>query len=184
MVSLSATLSPATSTHFNWLLLCCCLLYLTVNKVFFILNQIHVFKAFEIPHKISYPYIERCLFQSQIKIQELLDLRARQSFWNAPWALIQFKMCHLTSIENPIVEIRRSYDRLISTMGFPILVRWHLYTESGPSSLSGRTSKSRPWDIELYSNNHRAADAPIKFKNNTMIATPKFVALIYHAIFW
>ena len=35
----------------------------------------------------------------------------------------------LTSIGNPIVEIRRSYDRLISTMGFPTLVR-HLYIES------------------------------------------------------
>ena len=42
------------------------------------------------------------------------------------------KRCHLTSIGNPIVEIRRSYDRLISTMGFPILVRRHLYIESGP----------------------------------------------------
>ena len=41
--------------------------------------------------------------------------------------------CHLTSIGNPIVEIRRSYDRLLSTMGFPILVRRHLYIESGPS---------------------------------------------------
>ena len=30
------------------------------------------------------------------------------------------------------MEIRRSYDRLISTMGFPILVRLHLYIESGP----------------------------------------------------
>ena len=30
------------------------------------------------------------------------------------------------TIGNPIVEIRRSDDRLISTMGFPILVRWHL----------------------------------------------------------
>ena len=39
---------------------------------------------------------------------------------------------HLTSIGNSIVEIRRSYDRLISTMGFPILVRSHLYIESGP----------------------------------------------------
>ena len=39
---------------------------------------------------------------------------------------------HLTSIGNPIVEIRRSYDRLISTMGFPMLVRRHLYIESGP----------------------------------------------------
>ena len=30
------------------------------------------------------------------------------------------------------MEIRRSYDRLISTMGFPILVRLHLYIELGP----------------------------------------------------
>ena len=43
---------------------------------------------------------------------------------------------HLTSIWNPIVEIRRSDDRLISTMGFPILVRWHLYIESGLLSLA------------------------------------------------
>ena len=48
------------------------------------------------------------------------------------WRLIHFNKCHFTSIGNPIVEIRRSYDRLISTMGFPILVRWHLYIESGP----------------------------------------------------
>ena len=34
------------------------------------------------------------------------------------------------------MEIRRSYDRLISTMGFPILVRWHLYIESGPCYLA------------------------------------------------
>ena len=43
-------------------------------------------------------------------------------------------LCRLTSIGNSIVEIRRSYDRLISTMGFPILVRKHLYIESGPRS--------------------------------------------------
>ena len=29
------------------------------------------------------------------------------------------------------MEIRRSYDRLMSTMGFPLLARWHLYIESG-----------------------------------------------------
>ena len=40
--------------------------------------------------------------------------------------------CHLTSIGNPIVEIRRSDDRLISTMGFPILLRRHLYIDSEP----------------------------------------------------
>ena len=50
------------------------------------------------------------------------------------------KRCHLTSIGNPIVEIRRSYDRLISTMGFPILVRWHLYIESGPRYLHMKQS--------------------------------------------
>ena len=43
---------------------------------------------------------------------------------------------HLTSIGNPIMEIRQSYDRLISTMGFPILVRCHLYIESGPRYLT------------------------------------------------
>ena len=37
-------------------------------------------------------------------------------------------------IGNPILEIRRSYDRLISKMGFPILVRCHLYIESRPWS--------------------------------------------------
>ena len=46
------------------------------------------------------------------------------------WALIQNKC--LTRIGNFIVEIRQSYDRLFSTMGFPILVRWHLHIESGP----------------------------------------------------
>ena len=54
----------------------------------------------------------------------------------ATWQNVQgpdsIRRCHLTSIGNPIVEMRRSYDRLISTMGFPILVRWHLYIESGP----------------------------------------------------
>ena len=42
------------------------------------------------------------------------------------------KRWHLANIGNPIVEIRRSCDRLISTMGFPILVRRHLYIGSGP----------------------------------------------------
>ena len=34
------------------------------------------------------------------------------------------------------MEIRRSYDRFISTMGFPILVGWHFYIESVPWSSS------------------------------------------------
>ena len=47
-----------------------------------------------------------------------------------PW----FNICHLIIIGNPMLEKRRSTDRLISTMGIPILVRWHLYTESPPNS--------------------------------------------------
>ena len=40
--------------------------------------------AFEIPHKIYYPYIERCRFYPQVKIYKLLDLGAHKCFWNAP----------------------------------------------------------------------------------------------------
>ena len=40
------------------------------------------------------------------------------------------------------MEIGRSYDRLISTMGFPILVRWHLYIDSGPWSCQSCTEPS------------------------------------------
>ena len=36
------------------------------------------------------------------------------------------------------MEIRRSYDRLIATVGFPILIRRHLYIESGPRCYSDR----------------------------------------------
>ena len=55
------------------------------------------------------------------------------------------------------VEIRRSYDRLISTMGFPILVRRHLYIESRPWSLyffliySLYSSSVRSCDVLSYS---------------------------------
>ena len=40
------------------------------------------------------PYIERCGFYSQVKIEELLDLRAHKCFWNAPWYLTG-KLCFI-----------------------------------------------------------------------------------------
>ena len=40
--------------------------------------------SFEIPHKISYPYIERYVFYSEVKIRELLVLGALKHFWNGP----------------------------------------------------------------------------------------------------
>ena len=71
-------------------------------------------------------------------------------FWHqGPDSILRW---HLTSIANPIVEIRRSYDRLISTMGFPILVRWHLYIETGPSQFY-------PYPSGLL---HKIAPEPVK----------------------
>ena len=46
-------------------------------------------------------------------------------------------ICRLSSIGNPIVEIRRPKDRLISTMGIPLLVWRHTFTESPPDYSSG-----------------------------------------------
>ena len=51
-----------------------------------------------------------------------------------PWGMIQYKECHLVHIGIPTVEIRRSYDRHCSTMGFSILVRRFLCIESRPWS--------------------------------------------------
>ena len=48
------------------------------------------------------------------------------------------------------MEIIQSYDRLISTMGFPMLVRRHLYVESGPRSIV-------PTTISVPDNNFHGA---------------------------
>ena len=46
------------------------------------------------------------------------------------------------------MEIRRSYDCLISTMGFPTLIRRHLYIESGPRfPMNTKHTWIRDWDI-------------------------------------
>ena len=42
---------------------------------------------FEIPHKISNPYIERYDFYTTLKFYELLALRAHARFSNAPCTL-------------------------------------------------------------------------------------------------
>ena len=51
---------------------------------------------------------------------------------SSAWSLIR----SLTSRGNPFVEVRRSYDCLISSIGFLVLERLHLYIESGPWLLS------------------------------------------------
>ena len=52
---------------------------------------------FQRVHKISYQYIERCAFYSQLKIQELLDLRAHKPFWNAAQRNYSLPIYHLLS---------------------------------------------------------------------------------------
>ena len=52
------------------------------------------------------------------------------------------------------MEIRRSYDRLISTMGFPILVRRHLYIESGPWCLKKMAIVLQTIFLNMLYDNH------------------------------
>ena len=74
--------------------------------------------------------------------QNTLWLCGHAQIWKLHQGGNSILRCRLTSKGNPIVEILRSQDRLISTMGFPILVRWHLYIESGPSLLWCRDAHS------------------------------------------
>ena len=52
------------------------------------------------------------------------------SWYSANSGQVQYKDPILTVKGNLIVEIRRSWDRLISTMRFPLLISWHLCIES------------------------------------------------------
>ena len=82
-----------------------------------------------------------------------IDALAAEVGWDGaanPLGPDSIKRYRLTSIGNPIVEIRRSYDHLISTMGFPILVRWYLYIESGPWPVQMGPVKWQPY-LELPS---------------------------------
>ena len=50
--------------------------------------------------------------------------------------------CYVTGRGNPIMEIRRSWDRFISIMRFQMLVRRHLYNESTPWTLQVQISNT------------------------------------------
>ena len=74
-----------------------------------------------------------CLFAVLLRLEHMLKPCGLVTpYGDIDLGADSIKRCHLTCIGNPIVEIRRSYDRLFSTMGFPILVRCHLYIESVP----------------------------------------------------
>ena len=91
---------------------------------------------------------------------------------------------HLTSIGNPIVEIRRSYDRLISPMVFPILVR-HLYIESGPWFTDIYMPHQASMINTLRQNCHHFADKIFKyiyFNENVWISLK--ISLKFVPKFW
>ena len=77
-------------------------------------------------HRAHYDATVMCHGNSTRGTEDLIPIGSFQGVGSV-------QICHLTSTGNLIVEIRRSYDRLISTMGLPILVRWHIHIESGPS---------------------------------------------------
>ena len=102
-------------------------------------------------------YVSECVMQDHlvcapcrwddITIQNRLSL-ARRMHRMVPVG--RFSMgTSLAGVDGPIVELRRSYHRLISTMGFPTLVRLCLYIESGPW-LYVQLYDSPPIDCELY----------------------------------
>ena len=62
-------------------------------------------------------------------IRELSNVSHISKGWAIFFGLIQYKY---TSIKFPMVEIRRSYNSLISTMECPLQVRQPLNIESGP----------------------------------------------------
>ena len=101
-------------------------------------NNVWIWEVSVISSKQTYGFTDR----SGTSVQKVGKIGRCHGCWY-PKSLCQqgpdsIQRCHLTSIGNPIVEIRRSYNRLISTMGSPILVRRHLYIESGPRSSTAK----------------------------------------------
>ena len=76
-----------------------------------------------------FSYIDGLLQDCSSSIAYALEVQQSCTKPSGPWFNIKMSS---NSIGIPIVEMRRSYDRLISTMGFHLLVRWHLYIELSP----------------------------------------------------
>ena len=72
----------------------------------------------------------------------------------------KWSMCHLTDMGNFTVEIRWSYDSLISTMGFTILASWHIHIKQGPLLLQCPSSRARNPIVFPDSNVHGANKRP------------------------
>ena len=58
-----------------------------------------------------------------------------------------------------------TYDRLISTMGFPIRVRWNLYIESGPSTRENSITRTKQWWSRMPPCQKVGKDLPYVIRN-------------------
>ena len=67
-----------------------------------------------------------------------------------------------------IVAIRWSHNCLVSTMGLPILVKWHIYIESGPRASTHKINDSKryQWSF-IWINTLRPRQNARHFKGDT-----------------
>ena len=76
------------------------------------------------------------------------------------------------------MEIRQSYNCLISTMGVPILIRWHLYIESGPRPLTGLLH----WHWTKSSQYSSASEATLNNMGSSLISQYNTVQWHYNMV--
>ena len=93
-----------------------------------------IYRGIWFKHRVfaGYTICRQIRFQALIKKLNSKIIHCVPLNMYAAWGWLNIKMSSYKYIGNPIMEIRLSYDRLISTMGFLILVRWYLYIESVP----------------------------------------------------
>ena len=103
-----------------------------------------------------------------------------QYSWKWPVGWFNIKECHLTSIGNPIVEIRWSSDRLISTMGFPILVTWLL---SNSIWAQGQLSDINPESFRVASDTINSLHAALFSLTLNWHSLVKLALKVYMKIF-
>ena len=94
--------------------------------------------------------------------------------WNL--GVVQYKDA---SIGNPIVEIWWSYNLLISTMGFPTLVRWHLFIESQPWQ-SPMDSSQKASNLEVFPCHHDVERDLMRFPLMCCLSTVHLAHMPYN----
>ena len=83
------------------------------------------------------------------------------------------------------MEIRRSGDLLISTMGFPILVRWHLNIDSAPRGpFQYRYANLLVWEIPLWKKDDLITIWTPQWGSPNLILTGELWSVCINSVFW